>query len=142
MARCGGQSDSLHLGLVPRVGAWGLGSFLVLSLAALLWDRPLGGGVLVGGGLTLALFALYRVLAPAMLGDPTARRSRVLFWVVWALKWPVLGGALFFSLRGGFATPLGLALGAAILPAVATGFALRALLADAWAHGRGGVQTS
>jgi hypothetical protein len=142
MAPCASRVDSLPREMVRRVGRWGVGSYLLLSLGAFCWDRALGGGVAVGGALTLSLFGIHSVLAPTMFSAPTARRSRVLFWLVWTGKWPAIGAALFYSLRAGLASPLGLGAGAAILPAVATGLALHALVADTWARGRGGVQAS
>ncbi len=114
------------------MGWWATALTVAGALGALLVDSRLGYGIAVGGGIALLLFAVYRVLAPAMLAAPTQRRPRVVFWLVWCAKWPVVAAALYVSFRHGAAAPAGVAVGAGILPAVATGMALRAVLADAW----------
>ncbi len=129
------EVDRIHIGLVKRVGIGAAVTLVAAVLLAASVSLPLAVGVALGGGFMLLLYGVYRVLAPVMLSAPARRRSRVLFWAVWALKWPLLAGLLYFSFRSGLASPLGVALGAGLLPAVAVLLVLRALLHDAW-HGR------
>ncbi len=126
------EIERIHIGLVRNTG---IGAALVGAGAVLLtaWVAPqLAIGIALGGGIILGLYGLYRVILPVMLSAPTRRRSRVIFWVMWALKWPLIAAALYYSLKTGVASPVGLALGAGIVPAVAVLLVVRAMLVDAW----------
>ena len=60
----------------------------------------------------------------------------LVFWAIWAVKWPLLGALLYVIFKHGIASPIGVALGVGILPATATAIALRALLVDTWRGAR------
>jgi hypothetical protein len=90
-------------------------------------SRPLCFGLALGGGIMLGMLSLYRWLAPLILAPGRTRRGYALFWGAWAGKWPVLGALLYFPLRAGWASPLGVGLGLAIVPAVITALVLRDL---------------
>ncbi len=128
--------DRLPAGLIGRMGAWGFVVLVLATLVASLVERKLAVGVAIGGAVTLAMFGLHRALAPAMLASPRRRWLRVIFWAIWAVKWPLVGALLYLIFKHGIASPIGVALGVGILPAIATVLALRALLADIWRGAR------
>jgi len=128
--------DRLPTGLIGRMGAWGFVVLVLATLGAGLVERRLAVGVAIGGAVTLAMFGLHRALAPAMLASPGRRWLRTVFWAIWAVKWPLVGALLYIIFKRGLASPIGVALGVGILPAIATGFALRAFLADIWRGAR------
>jgi hypothetical protein len=132
MSALGLEVDRVHIGLIARMSRWGALVFVAATAGAALLDRHLAVGLGLGGGITLALFHLHRALAPALLNSPPRRRWRALFWLLWAVKLPVIGVILHFSFKAGLAAPVGVALGAGILPVVATVIAVRAALTDAF----------
>ena len=137
-----GEVDRIHIGLIRKVGLGALVVYLTAVPAVAVFNRPLAVGIALGGGFVLGLMGLYRALAPAMFAAPEARRSRVIFWIAWLLKWPVMGAVLFFAFRSRLAAPMGVGLGAGIVPAVAVALVFRALLVDLWGKWRGGLQAS
>jgi hypothetical protein len=120
------------VGLLRKVGIGAAASYLAALLAGAWHSAAMAGGIALGGGFALALFLLYRALAGAMLSGLSRRRALTLFWLVWAIKWPALCAALYFAFKTQLAAPVGVALGAGLLPAVALLLVLRALLLDAW----------
>jgi hypothetical protein len=126
------EMDSLHVGLARRVAIWAAAVWVAASLIGFLVNRPLGLGLVAGGGVMLAMLEVYRRLASVILVPARRRRSLALFWGVWLAKWPIVGGALYFALRDGAASPLGVALGLGIVPAAATAIVLRTLLGESW----------
>ncbi len=124
------EMDSLHIGLARRVAIWAAGLWVSASLISALASRSLSLGLVVGGGAMLLMFEVYRWMASVILIPGRRRRSLALFWGVWLAKWPLVGGALYLALRGGAASPAGVALGFAIVPAVATAIVLRALVVE------------
>ena len=131
MSALGPEIDRVHLGLTPRMARWGAASLVAAIVGTALGNHRLAVGLAVGGGITLALFQLHRVLVPAMLSSPTQPAWRALFWAVWALKLPLIGMVLYIAFRTDLADPVGVALGAGILPVIATVIAVRAALRDA-----------
>lgn len=131
------EVDRVPIGLIARMSRWGAVVFVASTLVAACLDSRLAAGLGIGGGITLAIFHLHRRLAPALLGSPTRRRWRALFWAIWLVKLPVIGALLHLAFKAGVAAPVGVALGAGTLPAVATVIAVRAVLADAWRQAQG-----
>lgn len=102
--------------------------------ALLLWLAVVGGlwaffpreaaGVLLGGGLTLFFLAIHLSLAQSWLRPGPRRWVRLYLWGVWLVKWPLVVALLWFGIKTEWASPIGLCLGAAIIPLTATAMAL------------------
>jgi len=136
------EVDRVHVGALRKVGIAATAAYLAALPLGALHGAPMAVGIALGGGFMLALCGLYRVLAAAMFAARTRRRALVLFWLVWAVKWPGLCAALYFGFKSGVAAPVGVAIGAGLLPAVAVLLVLRALLVDAWHNRFPGRQAS
>lgn len=120
------------MGLVRRVTI--LSGILCLTGAVAAWvsNRPVGIGIAIGGGAMVCLLSVYRWLAQGLLRPGEQQRYRLLFWLVWTLKWPVVGGVFYLAYRSGAASAWGMIIGVSVVPAAATAVVLRALLAGAW----------
>ena len=130
--RGAGEVERLHLGLAQRVVGWSLAAWAVgtLGAAALGWLAT--AGFALGAALSLGLFSLHRALVVTCVRPERWRRRRVVFWLVWVVKWPALGTLLYIAVRGGWVAPAWLCAGVALVPAVATALALHAVIADGW----------
>jgi hypothetical protein len=80
----------------------------------------------------IGLVALFRWLAQGLLRPGVQQWYRVLFWLVWTLKWPVIGGLFYLAYRSGAASAIGLIIGISMMPAAAVAVVVWALLAQAW----------
>jgi hypothetical protein len=127
-----GTIDRIHVGLVQRVTVLSAVLCLTSALAAGVRDRPLGLGIALGGGAILGLLGLYRWLAQGLLRPATQPRYRVLFWLVWTLKWPVIGGLFYLAYRSGAASAVGMVIGVSVVPAAAVATVVWALVAQLW----------
>jgi hypothetical protein len=127
-----GTIDRIHVGLVQRVTVLSAVLCLTSALAAGMRDRPLGLGIALGGGAILGLLGVYRWLAQGLLRPETQQRYRFLFWLVWTLKWPVVGGLLYLAYHSGAASAVGMIVGVSAVPAVAVAVVAWALLAQVW----------
>ncbi len=120
------------MGLVQRVTVLSAILCLCSALVAGVSSWPLGLGIALGGGTMIGLVAVYRWLAQGLLRPGVQQWYRVLFWLVWTLKWPVIGGLFYLAYRSGAASAIGLIIGISMVPAAAVAVVVWALLAQAW----------
>lgn len=125
-----GEVDRFHVGLVERITRWALVATLALTGAALTTGVRATLGVALGGSIGLLLFGLHRRLFGSFLQPRRKLRGLVGYWALWSVKWPLLGGVLYFSLKSGMVSAGWLCIGVSIIPGVAVALALRALAAD------------
>jgi hypothetical protein len=124
------EVDQLHISLIERVSRWALVVLVSAGGGLLVFSPKAAAGVAIGGGLSLGLLALHRALASRWLLSGRGRARRVAFWALWLLKWPCLCLLLYLALSRGWVAAGWLCAGAGLVPAVATGLALRAVLLD------------
>ncbi len=127
MSGGGRRSDWGDLRPARRVWVWSLVVWLGLALAALALGPHAAAGVVVGGGIVLASFAIHMALARAWLGSDRRRGARWYLWALWLVKWPLIAAILYVSIRMGFASPVWVCAGAAVVPLMATATAIRTL---------------
>lgn len=120
------------MGLVQRVTLFSAVLCLASAVIAGRGDRPLGLGIALGGATMLGLLGIYRWLAQGLLRPGGQRWYRLLFWLVWTLKWPVVGGIFYLAYRSGAASAVGMIAGISVVPAAAVVAVVWALLAQAW----------
>lgn len=126
------EVDRLPLGLLERVRRWALILLLPCVGALALLDRRAAAGVALGGAISLGSLALHEALLNLLMRPFRWRRVRNGFWLLWLIKWPLLGVALYLALSRGWVTPGWLCLGVGLVPLVATGLAAKAVLLDGW----------
>jgi len=114
----------VNLGSVAKVGWWSLAVWAAAVAGALPIGANAAVGVLVGGGITLASLALHMRLTALWSRDRGHWSRRGYLWFLWLAKWPLIGLALWYFLARGYASPVWVCVGAAIVPAVATVIAL------------------
>ncbi len=112
--------------MAERIGLWSLALWAAATLGAAFAGRQAAGGVAAGGAIMLCSYALHLALARAWMRRGPGRSARVYLWFLWLLKWPIVVGVLWAVLSTGFASPAWPCAGTALVPAVATLFALRA----------------
>ncbi len=118
MAR--GKRAEVDLGLAAKAGWWSLAVWAAAVIGASLLGARAGVGVAVGGGIMIAFLGLHLALA-RLWGRPGRHWSaRVYLWFLWVAKWPLIGTALWLCLKHGWASPVWVCVGVAIVPAVAT----------------------
>ncbi len=127
MSGGGRESDWADLRPARRVLVWSLLVWSGLALAALALGPRAAAGVAVGGGIVLGSFAIHMGLARAWLGSERRRRARFYLWALWLVKWPLIAAILYVSIRTGFASPLWVCVGTAVVPLMATATAIRTL---------------
>ena len=88
------EVERIHIGLVRKVGLGALAASAGAVLIAARFDLRFAVGVALGGGLILLLYGVYCVVMPVLLSARAPRRPRAIFWLIWALKWPIMGAAL------------------------------------------------
>lgn len=111
----------------PRwsVAVWALGTAVLLIL-----DRRAALGFALGGGIGVGLFLVQGSLAGLWAGPRGRRRARLWLWAILAVKWPLVGTALYLALRAGLAAPLWICVGAGLVPGVATMLCLAGIVRD------------
>ena len=127
-----GEVDRFHIGLVERVGRWSALALAIACSLLLALNPRAAASAALGGGLSLGILAFHRGLANRWRRPRRRRAAKVLFWVIWLLKWPALGVVLCAALSRGWVTPGWLCAGVGLIPAVTTLMALKALMADGW----------
>jgi hypothetical protein len=116
-----------NLGSVAKVGWWSLAVWSALVIGALVVGPTAAAGVALGGGMTLGFLALHLSLVRLWARPRRHWSARAYLWFLWLAKWPLVGTALWFCLKGGLVSPVWICAGAAIVPTVATLVAVRTL---------------
>jgi hypothetical protein len=128
--------DRLPVRLLERVVRWSALALASAVLGAAFVSSRAAVGLALGGAISLGSLALHWALVAAWVRPLRRRRAKVGFWAVWLVKWPLIGVALFLALKGGWVAPGWLCAGVGVVPAMATGLALKALLLDSCRRGR------
>lgn len=118
------EAKKIDLRLAERAGFSALVLWLVAVGGMLSVSTRGAAGLLLGGGLTLSFLALHLALAKTWLRPGPRRWVRLYLWGIWLVKWPLVAGLLWFGIKTGWASPIGLCAGAGIIPLVATVMAL------------------
>jgi hypothetical protein len=132
IARSNGEVDRVHIVLLDRVGYWSFAVWALTTLGMIGIDHRAAAGVGLGGALSLGLLGLHAALLKAWMRSLRRRVVRIGLWAIWLVKWPALGGLLYWALSGGWVTPLWLCVGVGLVPAVTTGLVVWSLVADGW----------
>jgi len=127
-----GQVDRLPVGLAGRVGRWALASWLAATLGMLAVDRGAAASLALGGAVSLGSFGFHGLVVKVLLRPGVSRLARVGLWLVWLLKWPVLGVGLWVALQSSWMSLLWLCLGLGVVPAVTTALVVKSLAAEGW----------
>jgi len=120
---------------VRAVALWSLTAWVLAMAISARLDKQVGVGVALGGAIGIACMALHLQLVRRWLLPSRNRTAGRRLWLVWAAKWPLIIALLWLGITMGWADPMGVCVGVAVVPAMATLFALRTMLTSTMQKG-------
>ena len=129
------QSRRLRTGFIGSVRTAAVLLWGILVVGALGAGRPAATGALLGGGISVGSFELYRLLGAALLQPERGGRARIWLYLIWAVKWPALWLLLYWALGDGHVSLEWLCLGLGAVPGAVMLLAVRAAVAGARRRG-------
>jgi hypothetical protein len=121
--------EELHGDVTGRVSLWCLIAWVLASAGLAAADSRAAIGFSSGGAVSLGIFSLHRSLVRWWWCKSDRRKARVWLWIIWVMKWPLVGTFLYCALKTGRVAPEWICVGAGLVPAMATIAAVQSLVA-------------
>lgn len=91
------KTDRLLAAVVSRVTICAVVMAALVTMAGFIVSRHAGVGAALGSGMSLGSLVLYYALTRLWLRPSPRRTGRVVAWLAWALKWPLLLTLLWWA---------------------------------------------